>query len=395
MGGIFLPLLVIFLLFAVAFQEPSLITLVYLLVGVYALGHWWASRAITQLRITRNFEGHAFLGETIKVSIRIKNAGWLPVGWLRLQESLPVELTVSRVFQRAFSLGANEEIREEYQLQANKRGYYRVGPAQCESGDLFGFSNPSLAWKETDHLTVFPNILPMPRFSMPSSTPMGTLRSTQPIHEDPTRTMGKREYHSGDSMRRIDWKSSAAAGRLQVKLFEPSQSLETMVILGMHEGDYDDRTRADASELAVVTAASVANWVIQKRQSAGLVTNGSDPLGTEGESRVLLPRKGRGHMMRILEILARVQISAGAPLDALIRMQAARLAWGTTLAVMTGIVHESLFDSLLECRRHGHNPVLFVMTARQRFIDFQRRAKRSGITVYEVRAERDLPALRG
>jgi uncharacterized protein (DUF58 family) len=395
MSNFFFPLLIMILLFAAGFQESSLITLIYLLVGVFVFGRWWAGRAIQQVRISRVFDRHAFLGETVTIAIRIQNAGWLPVGWLRLQESLPVELTVPRFFRRVCSLAGHEEIRETYELHANKRGYYRIGPAQCESGDLFGFSNPSLAWKETDHLTVFPNILPMPRFSLASSSPMGSLRSNQPIHEDPTRLLGKRDYQAGDSMRHIDWKSSATSGRLQVKLFEPSQSLEAMVLLGLHVDDYEDRTRADASELAVVTAASVISWVIQKRQAAGLATNGIDPLATVGDAGVLLPRKGRGQMMRMLEILARVKVSAGMPLEALVRTQAARLAWGTTLAVITGRVEETLFDSLLESRRHGHRPVVFVTTVRQRFYEYKHRAERFGIPMYELESARDLTALRG
>ena len=50
--------------------------------------------------------------------------------------------------------------------------------------------------------------------SLPSHSPLGTLRHTQPIFEDPSRVTGKRDYISGDSLRRVDWKATAATGRL-------------------------------------------------------------------------------------------------------------------------------------------------------------------------------------
>ena len=89
--------------------------------------------------------------------------------------------------------------------------------------------------------------------------------------------MGKRDYTAGDSLRRIDWKSTAAVGRLQTKLFEPSIALETVLFLNLNSEEYHYKFRYDASELAIVVAASLANWIIGQKQSVGLVVNGSDP----------------------------------------------------------------------------------------------------------------------
>ena len=55
--------------------------------------------------------------------------------------------------------------------------------------------------------------------------------------------------------------STAVAGRLQVKLFEPSIALETAIFLDLDANVYSLRARYDISELAIVIAASLANWV--------------------------------------------------------------------------------------------------------------------------------------
>ena len=97
------------------------------------------------------------------------------------------------------------------------------------------------------YLTVYPRIVALNSIQIPSRSPQGTMRHTQPIFEDPTRVLGKREYVAGDSLRRVDWKSTAVTGRLQVKLFEPAISLETLIFLNLNAEDYHYRSRIDST----------------------------------------------------------------------------------------------------------------------------------------------------
>jgi uncharacterized protein (DUF58 family) len=173
---------------------------------------------------------------------------------------------------------------------------------------------------------------------LPSHSPLGTLRHTQPIFEDPTRVMGKRDYVSGDSLRRVDWKATAVSGRLQVKQFEPSIALETVIILNLNAAEYEVQSRYDASELSIVIAASIANWVAGKKQAVGMAVNGADPLSDERRPAPLPARKGRQHLMRLLDVLARIKLAeAGSPLPEMLRRESVRLPWGTTLVIITGM----------------------------------------------------------
>ena len=183
---------------------------------------------------------------------------------------------------------------------------------------------------------VYPRIIPFTSVDIPSQSPQGTLRHTLPLFEDPTRVFGKRGYTSGDSLRRIDWKSSASSGRLQVKVFEPSIALETFVVLNLNAEDYYYRTRIDSTELAIVIAASVSNWIVEKKQMVGMLVNGRDPLAGEGRPPTIPPRKGKRHMMHLLETLARVETIENSALVPLLGQQRYHLAWGTTLIVITG-----------------------------------------------------------
>ena len=169
-------------------------------------------------------------------------------------------------------------------MNADRRGYYPIGPLHLRSGDLIGLTEELDTEGGVDHLIVYPKIIPFAKVKLPSRSPLGTLRHTQPIFEDPSRVRGKRDYVAGDSLRRVDWKATATTGRLQVKQFEPSIALETAIFLNLNADEYAQRTRLDATELAIVIAASLANWIVGQRQSVGLCVNGVDPIGTEGKA---------------------------------------------------------------------------------------------------------------
>jgi uncharacterized protein (DUF58 family) len=353
-----LPLIT--LIFIAAFMRDDFaFSLVYLFLGTILLGSWWSRKSITQVDYKRQFNDHAFIGEKIKVNLELRNQGWLPVPWVRIHEGLPVALSGPDSFQRVTSLGPRAETRLEYTLEARKRGYYSVGPIYISTGDILGLGSSLRMEGGAEYLTVYPKIVPLTSVTIPSSSPQGTLRHTQPIFEDPTRVMGKRDYVAGDSLRRVDWKSTATTGRMQVKIFEPSIALETVIFLNLRAEDYHYRMRIDSTELAIVIAASISNWVVDKGQSVGLSVNGVDPLMSDGSPRFVPPRKGKGHLMRILETLARVEDYENlATLPQAIRSQRYHLSWGTTLIVITSQVEDDLLDELYQARRSGQNVVL-------------------------------------
>ena len=390
MVGTFLPLLIVLLLIASFMRGSFALTLIYLVVGALAAGMWWGRRALAQLETKRRFSHHAFLGDEVKINLRVQNKGWLPVPWLELRETMPVALVGPNSFQTVTNLGPRAEAQFEYVLHARKRGYYAIGPLSLSTGDILGLSNSLQAGMPSEALVVYPKIIPFTSMDIPSQSPQGTLRYTLPLFEDPMRVFGKRGYTSGDSLRRIDWKSSASSGQLQVKKFEPSIALETFVVLNLNAEDYYYRTRIDATELAIVIAASVANWIAGKKQMVGLMINGRDPLATDGRPQSIPARKGKRHVMRLLETLARAEIIEHAALAPLLQQQRYQLAWGTTLIVITGSASQELLDELYQARRAGQNVILILAGGNTSDVEAQRRAKAFGIPVYSIASEREL-----
>jgi uncharacterized protein (DUF58 family) len=382
-------LIFLFLVAAVARDDYAFV-LLYLFAGAVFIGRWWSRNALSKLSYKRQFDQRTFPNQVVPVTLEITNTGFLPLPWLHVQEGLSVEIRDKRSYQEIVSLPGKSHIAFEYELKSRKRGYYRVGPLRMFTGDILGLGAQNEMEGDTDHLTVYPEVIPLTRVPLPSRSPMGTLRTKQLIYEDPTRIAGKREYVAGDSLRQIDWKASAVAGRLQVKKFEPSIDLQTAIFLNMYAEDFNVRSRILTTELSIVIAASLANWVSAQKQPVGLWTNGNDPLAADGRVQHLHPRKGQGHLMRILEVLARIKMGADLPFLDLINQQSAYLGWGTTLVLITGKADDALFDQLFRARRAGLNVVLILAGVVPDFKAALDKAKYFGIQAYHFENEHDL-----
>jgi uncharacterized protein (DUF58 family) len=358
------------------------------------LSRWWARRVVNRLHPARTFQSKAFPDEIIPVEINIKNTSLLPALWLRVQDLYPIEIAEARFFHEVISLGPRSNATLVYKLKPHKRGYYPVGPLHIQGGDVLGMAADVVHLTAAQYLTVYPHVVAITNPRLPSRSPLGTLRHNQPIFEDPTRPMGKRDYQAGDSLRRIDWKATATVGRMQVKIFEPSIALETAFFLNLNFNEYPEKTRYDATELAIVVTASLANWIISKRQSAGLATNGLDPLSLSGEAAWIPSGKGRAHLMRMLELMARIKAHETLPLSDVISSRRHLLGWGTTVVLVTGSTSPALFDEMVHAQRAGLTPALILCGRQADAKSARAQARLAHIPLLTVTSEDDLKSWR-
>lgn len=401
----FIALIVLLLAIAFLLRIDFIYYIVYVCIGIYFLGRWLVPRALRQLQVSRHFNDHAFSGETVDIEIVWKNKSLLPLPWLEFSESIPPELRRGETATWAIGLGSRQERRLRYQVRTGRRGYYQIGPARLTSGDLFGLVRPSTGALAADYLTVYPQIIRLVELGLPSRLPFGTIASQQRLFEDPARPAGVREYRSGDSQRQINWKASAHANQLLVRRHQPAISLETAILLDLHIEDYEKKDWRFHTEWAISVAASLAAHLTDRRQPVGLISNGIDPLlERSGEALVfdeesgrlsadetaglrpppLLPRSGRAHLMKVLEVLARIESDRTIPLDKWAATACAPLSWGVTIMVVTARGDEQTCRALHRLVRSGFNPILIAVEPDVQFNRTRERARKLGFRAYHV-----------
>lgn len=387
------PFLLGLFLIAAMLRVDFFFTIVYLFFAVYLLSRLWARRTAERLHAQRRFVDRAFLGDRVTVQVTVQNTGWLPIPWLEVHETLPVQLIAPPFHRQVISLGPHERRPMHYTLNCRRRGYYPIGPLTMQTGDLLGIERRSLARAEPGHLIVYPRVVPLQRLGLPTRSPLVALPAPSPLFEDPARVMGVRDYQLGDSPRRIHWTATASSGRLLVKQYQPAIARETLICLDMDQRDYERGQRYTATELAIVVAASVANHIaVRERLPVGLTTEAWDPLLDDKARFFLPPRSERTHLMSLLEVLARVQVASAASFVELLRRASVNLSWGATLTMITGLEDEDLFASLVYLRRVGFAVTVILVKPGRPSPTFQQRADLLSVPIYRVWHERDLEA---
>lgn len=389
----YLPYLLLLFLIAAILRIDFYFTIIYLFFAVYLLSQVWTRQSAKQLRAERQLAGRAFSGHSVTARLTVRNEGWLPVPWLRVHESLPVELSNPPFLRQVTPLAPHDEREFSYTLDCRRRGYYRIGPLRMEAGDLLGITKPVQVETEAEHLIVYPRVVSLQELGLPTRSPLVALPAATPLFEDPSRVMGVRDYRQGDSPRRIHWTATASTGELVVKQYEPSIARETLICLDLSREDYEQRRRYTAAELAIVVAASLANHIIvNEGLRAGLATDAWDPVADRQARLFLPPRSERAHLMSLLEILARVEIGEATSFPNLLRRESVGLSWGATLAVIAGRESKSLLDSLVYLRRAGFAVTLILVQPTYPSAEARRRAEILGMPVHRIWREQELEA---
>lgn len=103
-----------------------------------------------------------------------------------------------------------------------------------------------------------------------------------------------REYQFGDDIRNIDWNVTARLGHPYVKVFEEERELTVMLLVDVSRSGDFGTVASTKREMMTEIAAVLAYSVIANNDKVGLM------LFSERVEKYIPPKKGRGHMLRII-----------------------------------------------------------------------------------------------
>ena len=106
------------------------------------------------------------VGQTARVTLRLRNASRVPTGTMMLEDSLPYSLgeRPRLVLERLLGGGSSAVT---YTVRADRRGKYDIGPLIVRITDPFGLIELTRTYPSTDHLTATPRIVRLPAVRLP------------------------------------------------------------------------------------------------------------------------------------------------------------------------------------------------------------------------------------
>ena len=118
-----------------------------------------------------------------------------------------------------------------------------------------------------------------------------------------------RGYQYGDDVRNIDWNVTARSGEPYVKVFEEERELTVMLLVDISKSSFFGTVKQPKNELITEICAVLAFSAAQNNDKVGLL------LFSDRVEKFLPPKKGRGHVLRIIRELLDTRPAEGSGTD--------------------------------------------------------------------------------
>ena len=338
-----IPLILAFvalLLFTALLNGRSDLTLLSILVLTIFAGAYLCSR-IVFFRLSCSAQSdrqRLFPGEKLTLTLWVQNHKFFPV-WVQVKVWLDkVRPTFSTASDLSGSCGLfwHQSARFSWPITALRRGCHRLGPPSIAAADIFGFY-PRQRQEAPLEIIVYPRLVALKPLAVAKRGLFGMVGIKSPV-QDPVYILGTRDYRYGRPARWIHWKASARHGRLQEKIFDPSEHLKVMLVLDLES--FAVREDAQALEETLEIVASLAVELDRQKCLFGFISNAQ----IDGGQSPWLPIAGhRRQLPDLLELLARIKLAARSDLNTLLS-ESRPLPWGTSAVVFTLAVDQRALE---------------------------------------------------
>jgi uncharacterized protein (DUF58 family) len=379
----------VLLLIGLVFKLDLLVYAMYALLGMLLFSRYFANHWVEKLFARRTCHQSVLeIGEAAEVELGVQNQGTLSIPWLLLEESFgragfpgaPHRFKAEGEHIKVVDLKAGQFKTMRYRITFLMRGYYQLGPLLLETGDVFGLHRKHRIETAPHFVLVLPKVVSLNGYNLASRRPIGEIRISHRLFEDPTRLAGIRPYQAGDPLNRIHWRATARSGSLHSRMYETSRVAGAVFLLDFYRDSFPGAAGAAALELAVTTVASLANAVFEQGEQIGFASNGCDAAErirlrgwpadfttrreairsaperqrSEPLSPVMVPTlKGVDQLRHILEALGRLELTNTLLFDQLIEELAPRIRRDATVVPVLGKITPAIARVLGDLVRQG------------------------------------------
>jgi uncharacterized protein (DUF58 family) len=318
--------------------------------GSYVLTRFGLANLEAGYRVDHR-QGH--VGDELRATYSISNATRLPKPWLEVYNptDLPVPLPGRALGLRSYAQRSWVAV-----VRLTRRGTYRIEPMVVRTGDPFGFFEAAATVGRPTVVTVFPQVVPLPRWRLPNASLEGT-------HSAPERTLQTtplattvRPYAPGDSFNRIHWRSTARLGEIQVKEFDLEQTADLWLFV-----DLDMDVQAGYGDVSTVeeglrAAASIAHDAILENRAVGVTTSGRRLVSIQAD-------RGPRQRQKIMQLFAAIDGDGRVPLAEVLLTGLPKLRRGMTAVIVTASTDRQWVRALTSLRARGVAAAVVVLDA--------------------------------
>lgn len=239
-------------------------------------------------------------GDRVAVTVRVENAGDVPLADVRVADDPPADLDVVEGDARgAGTIEPGEHLAVEYELGAT-RGRHEFGDVTAVARSAAGEAVRRTGFEAGQSLVCHATVDSLP---LAAQTGIGAGRVETDSGGEGVEFYATREYAPGDSASRVDWNRYASTGELTTVTYRESKAATVVFVV---DGRIDRRAAPgdpDARDLCGYAAVRLADDLLDQGTQVGasvISAAGADFFGTDG---TLAPATGTEQSLRLRALL--------------------------------------------------------------------------------------------
>lgn len=233
-----------------------------------------------------------------------------------------------------------------YEIPDMPRGEHILEGIQIEIADFFGWVKKSRLIPLQQKVLVYPNTVDIAYRPMESKYDHGSMAAPFTLVKDTTMATGIRDYHPGDRVSWIHWKSFARTQTMRTKEFEDRQSQDLFLM--------DDRAPSEKFEIQVELVASIIKSIVEANSSVAYLS--------VGEKRNYFPViQTEEHLQRVMYHLAKVQPDLEKPVEQAVNRDLQEI-YASSLLYVTSRLTMDMVKTIQRNVKHLNTCMFLVVT---------------------------------
>lgn len=242
-------------------------------------------------------------GGNFSATIHVQRKFRFPLLYMVMSEETHSPLLKNRAdgsYQKMLVPGFRKSYSWSYEIPDMPRGEHILEGIEVEIADFFGWVKKTRLIPLQQRVLVYPNIVDIAYRPMEAKYDHGSMAAPFTLVKDTTMATGIRDYHPGDRVSWIHWKSFARTQTMRTKEFEDRQSQDLLLV--------DDRAPSDKFEIQVELVASIIQSIIGANSSVAYLS--------VGKTRNYFPViQTEEQLQRVMYHLAKVQPDLEKPVE--------------------------------------------------------------------------------
>jgi uncharacterized protein (DUF58 family) len=238
-------------------------------------------------------------GARVEIELTLVASGACP--WLDVELRLPAYLDPDGApTRRVLALQAGETRTLAYSVDCPRWGAFRIASIQLAARDQLHLRRSELVVEPTTTLRVYPSVDRLRRLAGPRATRPVTGSRPAAVAGEGIEFAELRFLAPGERARRINWRATAARGRLLVSDRLPERSSDVVIFLDALGAA--ETSAAVTLDHAVRAAVSLSDAYLRRRDRVGLLRFG-------GDVEWIIPGSGLRQQYRIVDALLESEVA--------------------------------------------------------------------------------------